>query len=99
MRCSRDVSLLIMIFCCTSLYSLIFCSYPYQVTDRGCALDINWSRKRLKPDLTYSPSTAEVLNTQQKSSENSLKELSNSTYNKELPDEGTLYEMNLNHPR
>lgn len=74
-------------------------SYPYQVTDRGCALDINWSRKRLKPELNYSPSTPEALNSEQKSSENSLNKVSNSTHNKELPDEGTLYEMNLNHPR
>lgn len=74
-------------------------SYPYQVTNNGCALDINWSRKRFKPELNYSPSTTETLHTEQKSTENSLNEVPNSIYNKELPDEGTLYEMNLNHPR
>lgn len=81
------------------LCSLMFCTYPYQVTNNGCALDINWSRKRFKPELNYSPSTTETLHTEQKSTENSLNEVPNSIYNKELPDEGTLYEMNLNHPR
>ena len=79
--------------------SLTFCSYPYQVTDRGWALDVNRSRKRLKPELNYSPSTLETFNTEQKSSEKNLNEVSNRTYNKELLDEETLYEMNLNHPR
>ena len=81
------------------LCSLMFCTYPYQVTNRGCALDINCSRKRLKPELNYTPSTPEALHTEQKSSENSLNEVSNSIYNKQLPDEGTLHELNFNHPR
>ena len=77
----------------------MFCIYPYQITNRGFALDINWSRKRLKPELNYSPSTTEALHREQKSSENSFNEVPNSIYNKELLDEGTLYEMNVNHPR
>lgn len=77
----------------------MFCIYPYQVTNQGCALDINWSRKRLKPELNYSPSTTEVVLTEKKTSENSLNDVPNSISNKDLPNEGTLYEMNLNHPR
>ncbi|XP_078381556.1 queuine tRNA-ribosyltransferase accessory subunit 2-like isoform X2 [Oculina patagonica] len=69
-------------------------SYPCRVADRGCALDINLSRKRFKPDVTYSPAKSE-----QKIPDDSLKELSNTTDKKEMVDAGTLYEINLNHTR
>ena len=91
---SKDFSILLNI-----LFSLIVCTYPCQVAERGCALDINWSRKRFKPELTYSPSTSETLKEEQKSSEDGLNELCNRTDKKELVDEGTLYEINLNHVR
>lgn len=81
------------------LFSLTFCTYPYQVAERGCALDIKWSRKRFKPELTYSPSAPEALKGEQTSSDDSLNQLSNSTDKKEPMDKGTLYEINLNNSR
>lgn len=62
--------------------------YPCQVAERGCALDIKWSRKRFKPELTYSPSTSERIEGEQKSS-----------HEKERDGGETMYEINLNHVR
>ena len=77
------------------LLSLIFDTYPYQVADRGCALDINLRRKRFKPELTYSPAKTE----QTECLEDSLNESSNITDKKEIVDAENQYELNLNHTR
>lgn len=74
-------------------------SYPCQVAERGCALDIKWSRKRFKPELTYLPSASERLEGELKNSEDSLNELSTSSHQKEIVGGGTLFEINLNHTR
>lgn len=70
-------------------------SYPCQVAERGCALDINYSRKRFKPELTYSPSAQDTLKQEQKLPDDNLNNSSNETDK----DKGTLYEINLNHSR
>ncbi|RMX59483.1 hypothetical protein pdam_00020123 [Pocillopora damicornis] len=67
--------------------------------ERGCALDIKWSRKRFKPELTYLPSASERLEGELKNSEDSLNELSTSSHQKEIVGGGTLFEINLNHTR
>lgn len=74
-------------------------SYPCQVAERGCALDIKWSRKRFKPELTYLPSASERLEGELKNSEDNLNELSTSSHQKEIVGGGTLFEINLNHTR
>ena len=72
-------------------------TYPCQAADRGCALDIKWSRKRFKPELTYSPPTQETKEQDQRHLDNSFKNEPSS--NNMETDKGTLYEINLNHSR
>lgn len=70
-------------------------SYPCQVAERGCALDINWSRKRFKPELAYSPSpqtTEELEHSNVHVTVNDSSDMANE-------DKATLYEVNLNHAR
>ena len=69
--------------CCLSLMEF---SYPCQVAERGCALNIKWSRKRFKPELTYSPSP-QATEEQEYSSLHVTE------------DTATLHEINLNHFR
>ena len=75
--------------------SLTVCTYPCQVAERGCALDINWRRKRFKPELTYSPPAQEMLQPEQKSPGDGVNQSLNGTDG----DKGTVYEINLNHSR
>lgn len=67
-------------------------SYPCQVAERGCALNLNWSRKRFKAELSYSPPAQESLEQKRKIQDDNLKNSSNGTDN----DNGTLYTINLN---
>lgn len=79
-------------FCCLSLMEF---RYPCQVAERGCALDINWSRKRFKPELTYSPSpqtTEELKHSSVHVTVSDSSDMANE-------DKATLYEINLNHAR
>lgn len=62
-------------------------------------MDIKWSRKRFRPELTYLPSASERLEGELKNSEDSLNELSTSSHQKEIVGGGTLFEINLNHTR
>ena len=79
-------------------HSLIVFIYSCQVAERGCALDINSRRKRFKPDLSYSPRSAEKTGEQKhKGSHDRLNEPSEDTTDKDY--KGTLYEINLNHSR
>ena len=62
------------------------------MAERGCALNLNWSRKRFKAELSYSPPAQESLEQKRKIQDDNLKNSCNGTDN----DNGTLYTINLN---
>lgn len=62
------------------------------MAERGCALNLNWSRKRFKVELSYSPPAQEPLEQKRKIQDDNLKNSSNGTDN----DKDTLYTLNLN---
>ena len=62
------------------------------MAEHGCALNLNWSRKRFKAELSYSPPAQEPLEQERKIQDDNLKKSSNGTDN----DKDTLYTLNLN---
>ncbi|XP_068723839.1 queuine tRNA-ribosyltransferase accessory subunit 2-like [Montipora capricornis] len=73
-------------------------SYPpifaWNLSERGCALDINWSKKRFRPELTYSPTVQE---TEEQENKYFLDEWNHSFH--ENGDKGTMHEIDVNHSR
>ena len=78
--------------------ALTFFTYPYQVTERGCALQIKWSRKRLKPDLSYTTGKHEGRKVGDEISD-VLKKSNAIATSCEKEDQGRLHEININHSR
>ncbi|XP_074628339.1 queuine tRNA-ribosyltransferase accessory subunit 2-like [Acropora palmata] len=70
-------------------------SYPCLVAERGCALNINLSRKRLKPELNYSPPLQQEEETENKS----LRDNRNHSWHEDEEDKGSVYEIDVNHSR
>ena len=62
------------------------------MAERGCALNLNWSRKRFKSELSYSLPAQEPLEQKREIQDDNLNNSSHGTDN----DNGTFYTFNLN---
>lgn len=78
-----------------SKFPLTVSIYPCLVAERGCALNINLSRKRLKPEINYSPPLQQEEETENKS----LQDNRNHSSHEDEEDKGSVYEIDVSHSR